>query len=296
MKILKTLTLIFVFVVFLVLGLIYQASLGAERTVLNLDYYQGLTEETEISSRIHESLKEILVREMKKELPEEMKEKSFFIIGSLEEVFDEEWLQDQFLLVAEDFLYLVEGEQEELKAVIDLRGEKEQLKILLREGFQEVLREEEIPLSHEIVDSVIEETVRGTNIPDQIYLNQLVEEEMVVRLKEASSYVQFFRNYFFISSFVLFVLLSLSFLVLSGISGGLKWIGWSALVSGLTFLSGLFLTRFFIISLVDLEDIFVDILNELLAYTVGVLFIIPVLFSLFGLIFIIIGFLLKKKF
>ena len=261
---------------------------GLERTLFNVEHFRNMNEELNVFPSIHENLKSIL--------PDfdENGDDGEFVMSILGDVFDENWLEEQFFVALEDILSYTKGEKESLTVEIDLADRKEFLEdriaeeLVLEEGF-----------SSGEAEAIAEGMEEEVELPDKLYLEDLLEEE---ETRNIFSYIIMIRTYSPIVSYAVLGLFLILMFLLAGFIGGFKWFGFNLLFSGTLFLSSLILLNTFL----DLEFMasFFEIPKELefvlslIRYTLEKIVFIPVVYCLSGLFFILLGFILgmlKKR-
>ncbi len=294
MKGLKLFAAIIIFLVLISVGWAYQGGLSANRTIFNQDYYEQMLVETNLSTSIHEHLQETILEEMSEEMPDHM---AAVVTRVLLMVFTEEWFAEQTIMITDDFVRYVTGEQQSIQAVIDLREEKEELSNRLEMALtvipEQILRmlgfdPEELYL---LADVLIEQMP----LPDRLPLEQLLMEQEAGRdlLNLLSLARQFCSVYRYITAAV-FILGLIVLFFLTGLSSALKWFGAAALLSGVSFY--LALQGWDIILPVMLElglisgglfetGFFYDVLE----YSVNLVAIVPFYYTLFGLAVLVVG-------
>lgn len=316
MRRLKIFLLILISIFVVLSGWFYLAGMSAERTVLSNSYYQDLAAETDLVSTLHQELRDSLpqmaLQDITKELEADLteQEKIFMEIGlqiitdAFLQSFDEAWLEDQLLVVTDDVLAVIKGEQQTFTAVINLRENKEQFREKLINSLETLPAEltEMLDIPTAQTEQMAEQILTEMDLPDQIYLADLIAgngDKMPRDLKNAVSTVQTTRGtYQYLPYFIFVLMLLLSFL-LAGYAGGLKWFGGAVVFFSITFLVGIQFSNTLILPVV-----FSEIKNELpfspqlfysaADYTVSSVLIIPLFTAAVGLIFIFSGIILGR--
>ncbi len=255
-------------------------NLSLERTIFNIEHFRKMNEELDVFPSIHESLESNLLGADEGE----------FEVPILGEIFDVDWLEDQFFLVLEDVLSYTKGERESLTAKIDFSDRKDLL--------EEFIMEESLPPGE--MESISGEMGEDDDFPDALYLEDLLEDE---KTKNIFSYIILVRTYSPIVSYVVLAVFLLLMLLFAGFLGGLKWFGINMFISGFIFLIFLFSIK---TSLnLDLLGNFIQIpvkfgfVISLFRYTFEQMIPVPIVYCLCGLfIFVfswVFSFLRKKK-
>ncbi len=332
MKTLKIVALLIISFLFVVIGWSYLLGMSLDRTVFNLDYYEGLLEHEEIDLRsivagiieeieieaqdeLEDPEKEALVEEM---VPEMDKLMHNIIFDAMEETIEVAWVEEQILLVVEDMLKLARGEAERLTVVIELSKLQEDFMQNLERRIEAVSEEELIaagvpeenvePVKAKFVEEFAEMTAESFNedtdvvdLPGEIDLGEIMQEgELSPGFEEALARVQMFHTYFPVVHYGAFALILLLCCLLGGLWGGLKWFGASALITGVTYISGLFITQglLFIPLLTEaIEDIpfGLDTIITAASYTVSRMYSPPLVYGGIGLIILIIAIIFGKR-
>lgn len=301
MKGLKLFAVIIIFLVLISVGWVYQVGLSANRTIFDQGYYEQILAETNLSASIHEHLQEIILEEMSEEMPDHM---AAVVTRVLLMVFTEEWFEEQTIMITDDFVRYVTGDQHSIQAVIDLREEKEELSDRLEMALtvipEQILRmlgfdPEELYLLAEVL-------IEQMPLPDRLPVEQLLMEQEAGRelLNLLSLARQFCSVYLYLTAaafmFGLIILYSLA-----GLFSALKWFGAAAIFSGASFF--LALQGWDIILPVMLElGLISGVLFEtgvfygVFEYSVDLIAIIPFYYILFGLAVLIVGLAIGKLF
>ena len=231
---------------------------------------------------------------------QELKETNI-IANAFHTAFHEEWLEEQYLLIVDDILAMVKGEQESVAGKIDVQDNKERFR-------EEIIEQTEKHLSEEVdkIESIPEdfETLAVAlsdvmDLPEQLEVANTTEQFLTPQMEKAIYNIQIFRQYFFLFYFAFVLFFVLSYL-LAGKFGGLKWFGAAVLFAGLTFLGGIYLFRMMVFDpFVDLYHNWVPlepaVISSLSSQTIHAMSIIPLLFGAFGLALLVGGIVAAKK-
>ncbi len=294
MKGLKLFCLILILVIMVLGGWFHQAGLTVEYTVLNGSYYSEMLAESGLIGELHSKIQREVAGEIAGQVP---REAALLISEAIFSVFNVDWLEDQLIMVIEDWLRFMKGEQQDFKAVIELEAKKAELEARLNRLLsilpERVMAEAGIEsgMEAQFAAGIMEEM----DLPDQIRLDELLsEEEMIYELAEFSRSVQQFRFLYIYLPFAAYILLLIFNLLLAGWAGGLKWFGSGLIASGITFLAGMQLTSFALAgpvasSLSTEEAAFAEAIIAAASYTAARASMIPVIYTLAGLFFLVIG-------
>jgi len=229
---LKVVGLILVFILFCLNGWLYQAGMGVERTIFNANYYHHLFQEAGLTSVLHQGIIDEMSPGTAPGMPPEV-EAEIELMWS--EALSEAWLEAQILAVIEDLLAVLDGEQDTLTVSIDFSEPKGRL----------------------LQEAGVEEQVFADEMPDEIPLSDIMgaDPQTWQEFLDIASRVQQVRSTLMIIAYVGMVILLLLFILLAGLSGGLKWVGVATLFSGISFLGGLQLFSFLIRNIMPPEEL-----------------------------------------
>ncbi len=208
---LKIVGLILTSIILFFAGWVYQSNLGLERTLLNTDYYRSFFQEVGLASMLHQEFQELMIPAadtagMPGTPPGDV---------SQGDAFSEEWMEEQLLLIIDDYLAVIKGEQQTFTAVLDLREVKENL-----------MQGQEAELQ-----------VLYADLPDQIPLQDIMgaDAEMWEELQEEISSIHQSQRIYNFAQYIFFAFLLLCCFLMAGPAGALKWFGSATLFSGITF-------------------------------------------------------------
>lgn len=294
MKGFKLFALIIIFFVLISVGWVYQGGLSANRTIFDQGYYEQMLVETNLSAGIHEYLQDTILEEMSEEMPDHM---AAVVTRVLLMVFTEEWFEEQTIMITDDFVRYITGEQHSIQAVIDLREEKKELSDRLEMALtvipEQILRifgfdPEELYLLAEIL-------VEQMPLPDRLPVEQLLMEqetgrELLNLLKMARQFCSIYR-YLTAAAFILSLII-LYFLV--GPFNALKWFGAAAIFSGVSFYLALRVWDVIVPVMLELGLISGNFFNtgvfyDVTEYSAKLVSVIPVYYILVGLAVLAVG-------
>lgn len=301
MKGLKLFAIIVFFLVLISVGWVYQGGLSANRTIFDQDYYGQMLAETNLSAGIHDYLQETILEELSDEMPDHM---AAVVTRVLMMVFTEDWFEEQTIMITDDFVRYVTGEQQSIQAVIDLREEKKELSDRLEMALtvipEQILRmlgfdPEELYLLAEVL-------VERMPLPDRLPVEQLLMEQEAGRdllnlLNLARQFCGIYR-YLTAAAFILSLII-LYFLV--GPFRALKWFGAATMFSGASFFLALRVWDNFLPVMLELGLINGDLFEtavfyDILEYSVSLITIVPIYYTLFGLAVLAVGIAFGKFF
>jgi len=238
-------------------GWVYLAGMSVERTILSRSYYQGLAGDTAIIADIHQELEstlaliieESVTRELEKQVGTALTEPEKLIIRSrlqlittaLAEVFYEEWFEDQFLLVSDDLLALLTGEQENLTAVIDLGEGKDRMQEKLIASLETLPAgmRGKLSIPADRIEIMVDQFMTEINFPEKlqmVYLEDTIGNDSFAEIEMAVSTLQRARGLYRFLPYLIFILLFICSIPVAGVTGALKWFGAATLFFSTTFL------------------------------------------------------------
>lgn len=287
MKILKVFLLTVLSFLLILYSLVFMLNLGLERTLFNLDHYKDMSQRFNVFSQLNQNLETgLLGPNENQELDEQGRE----MIVILQDVFDEHWLEEQFLIVTEDILSYTKGDSHSLTATINLTDRKD---ILEQKIVQRLTQEQ--GLSQVQAARMSKQISSEINLPDQINLGELMNEEV----ENVFSIIIMVRKYYPMVSAAVFVLIFLLMVLITGFSRGLKWYGAGMLISAILLLIGQValnssLNMYFVGSFIDIPS-GLEFSLDLIKYTLRKMYLIPIVYSLIGLLFISTGTILSRR-
>ncbi len=266
--------LILAFLILIVTGWFSQASIGIERTIFNADYYTKLSRDIELSSFLHRSLEEQMRPRPAGPGVDPQGPTGAEIQSSLlmMEIFHEAWVEEQFLMIVEDLIAVLDGEQNTFTASIQLGQVKEQLSSSTDPDLQQL----------------------GSELPENIPLQSIfgADPDSWHQFQRVVSNLQTFRSLFNIGPYIVFIMLIAFCIFVAGFNSSLKWVGSSAIISGITFLGLLQIGNFTMVNIFPPET-----LQEAEAFTghiISSMSTVSLIFAGIGLLSIIAGFALNK--
>jgi len=296
---LKLFALIVIFLVLISVGWAYQGGLSANRTIFEQDYYEQMLAETNLSTSIHEHLQETILEEMSEEMPDHM---AAVVTRVLLMVFTEEWFEEQTIIITDDFVRYVTGEQQSIKAVIDLREEKEELSAKLEMALTVIPEQLLRMLGFDPAELYLlaESLVEQMPLPDRLPVEQLLMEQEAGRdlLNLLSLTRQFCSVYRYLTA-AAFILGLLLLYFITGPFDALKWFGAAAMLSGASFYLALQGWNVILPGMLELGLISSDLLEtaafyNIFEYSVPLIAIVPFYYALFGLAVLAVGIVFGK--
>ena len=267
-RIFNTIALVLISIMMVLSGWVYLAGMSLERTMLGRPFYQGLAGDTDFITNIHQELEnsltvvieESVFSELEREVGADLTEEEEQIIGNrlqditlgLAEVFYEEWFEEQFLVISDDMLAFLQGEQQDLTAVIDLQEGKDRMQEQLIASLEtlppEMLVKFSIPADQ--IDPLVDRFMAEIDFPGQIKMADLtdnIRDSDFKRAEIATSFLQSARGIYRYLPYIIFAFLFICFIIVVGFSGALKWFGALTLFYSITFLGGiLFFYRYYV--------------------------------------------------
>lgn len=316
MRSLKISLLVITSIIIVLCGWFFLAGMITEKTVLSNSYYRDLLAETDLSSRLHQEIQEALPEIILEVLAEELEDKLTgeenilmftmvqLVSNAITESFDEVWLENQFILVIDDILALVKGEQQTLTAVINLHDNMEQFEENLIANLQTFSAEkmEALNIPVEQTGLVAEQILKEIDLPDQIYLADLINgngQRIPEEIENTISYLQNIRGLYHYMPYIVFMVMLFLLFLLVGFAGGLKWFGAAVIFFSITFLIGMHLINNIIPPVIFVEmdgklPFSPEIFAAITDFTVNRVSFIPLIITAIGLILVIFGTILGR--
>ena len=294
---------LFLLIIFLLLlipvGWVFQAGLTAEHTVLNRDYYHDLLEETDLTAYFQELLHDRLFEDISEQIPESL---AIVLADALMIVFDENWLEEQILLITDDLLLYVKGDQPSVQAVIDLREKKEEVRYNLETALT-LLPDQLLTMlgfDPQEIGDFTEMVVDEMPLPDQIAVKELLSEEgekgdlmtSLIRVRQ-------YRSLYTYLTYAALVLLLLFNYLLAGVARASKWIGAAVIASGISFFMILQIVLMILLApltaALEADGLLrPEIVISVVEFSAARTAVIPIYFSLAGLALLLFGILAGK--
>ena len=299
MKGIKLFLLIIYFLLLIPVGWVFQAGLTSEYTVLNRDYYHDLLEETDLTAYFQELLHDRLFEDISEQIPESL---AIVLADALMIVFDENWLEEQILLITDDLLLYVKGDQPSVQAVIDLREKKEEVRYNLETALT-LLPDQLLTMlgfDPQKIGDFTEMVVDEMPLPDQIAVKELLSEEgekgdlmtSLIRVRQ-------YRSLYTYLTYAALVLLLLFNYLLAGVARASKWIGAAVIASGISFFMILQIVLMILLApltaALEADGLLrPEIVISVVEFSAARTAVIPIYFSLAGLALLLFGILAGK--
>ncbi len=290
----KTILLIIIFLLLIPVGWAFQAGLTAEHTVLNSDYYHDLLNQTDITGDFHGMLEDRLFRDISDQLPENL---ANVVKAVMITVFDEEWLGEQILIIIDDLLLYIKGEQPSVQAVIDLREKKRKLADTLERSIA-VLPDQLLYMmgfDPQALENSVMMIVDEMPLPDQVYVEELLAAEGTYPnvLTSLAKIRQFRILYAYLAPAALILLLLLNYL-LAGAARAFKWFGAAVITAGISYFLALQTVMPLILgplkTALNAESLLrPETVATVVAFSAARVTVIPLYFSLAGLLIALVG-------
>ncbi len=231
------LILLSVFVVFLIWGVV--AGIDIQRGMLNESFIEQVLEDIPLAEAASRELPRIIMSELPAEMPPVIRQELPHAIAS---VFTPEWFQKTLKQVSSEMLAALRR-GENLDAAISIEAEKqlvyEQLLYRLGELSDEELMRGGMP---RFMIAFIPYNQLMQGIPNTLSLQQiLTQSDVQMNVGEMLDFHQRARRNFIIGIALLIPMCAAGFVLLAGLNGALRWAGWTFIVSGSLYLSGLLL-------------------------------------------------------
>ncbi len=290
----KTLLMVIIFLLLVAVGWACQVGLSAEQTVFDNDYYRGILDETGLDSHIYGVMQDRLQEGISAEMPDNL---AYVVTMVLSAVFNEEWVGKQILVLTDDIVLYLRGEQPSLQAAIDLREKKDQLRVNLENALTVIPDQILFMLGFDPqqLDALVGFLVYQLPLPDQLAVEELLAAwDTDDRLIDALAKIRQYQRFYGPLSVTGFALLLFAGSLLVGPFRALKWFGAAAVVSGLGFYLALQAGNYLYPVLLDsgfmegrifAHEIFIPVLE----FSVNRIVYIPVYYALAGLAAVLLG-------
>ncbi len=309
----KKIGLVIIAITLIFFGLVHQFAIATQRTVLTPDYYRGLVKDTTFIESIHKDLQDAfpkmmlegLLEEKEDELSDEelqlAKKRLFLFSNSLMRAFDSSWLSEQLLKGIDDAAAVIEGDQDQFLAVIDIRDRKELMKQYLIEEMKKLPEETlaELNIRPHRLETEASAFLEETDLPDLIRVSDLISQEK--GLNEFSAMVttsQDIQLAVYVAPLFVFALFLWLLKSLAGVSLSMKWFGSSLFISSVLFALALqFMGRVVFVRIIEEAGFFisaVDTLTPVALYTTSRAMTAPLIYGAVGILFFLGGYYSKK--
>jgi hypothetical protein len=308
MRAIKVLALSLLMIALIISGWFYLALLSTEKTVLNYNYYEELLLETNAVEIIYQDNFDRLPDIMRNQIYARADQETIALIKEKEALFnlvisvytseiEPPWLEEQLLVVIDDVLSLIKGEQQTLSAVIDLEKIESGFERLMRIKLKSLRRDEFNALGGHPAVIVAQggQIMRLLGVEGEINLKQVQREKVIPAQfsRPLACYNQFLNNHLLI--YLWFILIFILMILLARPAGGLKLYGSALLISGLSFYA---FSRYYnnllpqsVISNPDPNFVYLspDLVEAAISYTAERIEVLPLIFAASGAILLVIG-------
>lgn len=320
MKVLKVIAQILLFIVLFLFSVGYFATTFVERTVLSNSYYRRLLVDKNVVADIHKNLDDILADIMMDDMLDETDREDFtpatedtspysdetdmeevkkyinLLSNAVLHALDAEWIEDTALMVIDELLSYAKSPDEKPDIVVDLTERKELLKEYLAEEFRSLSPEEleDMEINPDEIDEYAENFVAEMDLPDKLDLNEMIDDSDVFeRIEPILSRIRIIRIISFIVPYVFFALVFLCFFFLTSLTGAFKRFGWGILVPGTLVAIAIITARAVVLRILSIESdsipVDFEIIRTAVGFTANRIILVPAIFALLGLAFIIGG-------
>ncbi len=317
MKVLKTIILVLLALLFIVYGLAFMTYRGIDATLVSQDYYRSVVEDFRIPRLIREQLMEMIpeiVRDgltggaviddpmMKAAIESQVELISMAMIDA----FDEKWIADQAALVTNDLVQVLDVKaQGSFSAVIEIEPKLAEIEKNIAQGLEAYSDQQLLGMfgaPKAFIPMIAQQIVSQLGLPERLVISELVDEMAPGSIQMVRSYLIQLNTWL---GFLILILVSLVFLgiciLFFKLSFGLLWFGISAVLSG-----GLFLflkSHFSNLSTisttgnVDFSSLPVssDTIQGIITFTFSKMNLFPIIFLASGIAIAVIGLLLARN-
>lgn len=314
LKTIKVIVLILLSIVFIVYTMGFMMYNGVSKTLLDKAYYRSVVSEYELSTTVHNVLKEMvpdivldgLTQGKEITNPQEkavIDSQVELISNAITDALDKEWIEEQTVMVSDDLVGLLNGDKATLTAVIDLKGKLTEIKQNIATGLENYSDAELFAIfgaPRAYIPMISEQIVGQLGLPDSLIIADLVDDMAPGATGTATNYLKIVNTTFgFLAWVGIFVFLLLCILFWK-VGKGLLWFGVTSIISGgaflfiINFFSNLSTTQNLVGADLESLPLSSETLQEIIKFTVNKMNLTPILFIVGGIIFIILGALTLK--
>lgn len=245
MKIVKIIAMIFLSLILIASGFIYQIIMGVNMTITDDVFINTTIKESKIIKEAHEYfikqmpitiLESNLGRKIKiddKEFEIDYEKYSPLVANSFGRAFSSSWLEQNVYKIVTDVTNYIKGDSKRIDTVLDLRKNKQELRVLLIDDFKKIAKD--YGLDHYLGPSDIEGTIdnilRRGEFPDEIRVDDFIPKTIHENLKQILE----LKKYFTYIPFIAFGLIAIIMMIINNPGKGLIWFGGGIISSFLAF-------------------------------------------------------------
>ena len=288
--------LIFVLLILLILNsFVFQLALVAGQTLFQESYYRDLINSTALPAFLSEALEAEITRQVSDFLPESFA--PLAVVAALN-VFDEDWTNEQFLVISDHFVDYMKGKVVAFEPKLDLRSKKEELKTAVQFALQMIPQSFLEMFGLELFGAddfdLAENLLNVLPLPDTLEVGQYISEQEAESLADSLKTLKLYRTLATYLPLLIFIVIFLAVRAIAGLPGAFKTFGLSFIISGALLWSALQLGRSFYIEKLALKlapSFLSDpqIIASLLKHFVDRTTMLPLYFVFAGVLLLLIG-------
>nr|WP_319474845.1 hypothetical protein [uncultured Sphaerochaeta sp.] len=251
MKALKIIVLVLLSVVVIVYGMAFMMYRGMDNTLLNQSYYQTVVSDNEIPALVHDEIAKMIPDIVRDGLTEGktitdpvqkagVDAQVDLISGAIIDALDEDWIEDQIVMVTDDVVNSLTGESGKLTAVIDMVPKLDEIEQNIAKGLEQYSDMELMAMfgaPKAYIPMIAEQIVDQLGLPESLVIGDLVNDMAPGTISMVRGYLSLMNTWLgvLILVIVLLVFLILAILLLQR-SSGMQWTGITIALSGALFL------------------------------------------------------------
>ncbi len=310
----KIIILTLLSLVFVVYGMGFMMYRGIDKTLLDQQYYNTVIGEYGIASSVHGALGDMIAPIVLDGLTggtpvTDAKEKAAvdkqvsLISTAITDALDEDWIEEQALMVTSDVVGLLNAEKSSLTAIIDLKGKLSEIENNIASGLEKFSDAELFAMfgaPRAYIPVIAEQIVGKLGLPESLVIADLVDASDPGTLEMVSGHLGTMDSIFGILAWLVIIVFLVLCLLFWKFGGGLQWFGLSTALTGALFLGLIsFLSNLQTIenySGVDFESLPVDssLLQSIIGFTFSEMRLMPILFLVGGVVLFALGSVVRK--
>ncbi len=251
MKALKIIVLVLLSVVVIVYGMAFMMYRGMNNTLLNQEYYQTVVSDNEIPALVHDEIAKMIPDIVRDGLTEGktitdpvqkagIDAQVDLISGAIIDALDEDWIEDQAVMVTDDVVNSLTGESGTLTAVIDMTPKFDEIEQNIAKGLDQYSDAELMAMfgaPKAYIPAIAEQIVGQLGLPETLVINDLVTDMAPGTIPMVRGYLSIANTWL---GMLVMILVFLVFLVLCILllqrNTGLQWFGITTALNGALFL------------------------------------------------------------
>lgn len=287
---------------------------GVSKTLLDKEYYRSVVSDFELSNTVHNVLKEMVPGIVLEGLTNgkpvtdpaqkaAIDSQVELISNAITDALDKEWIEEQTVMVSDDLVGVLNGDQATLTAVIDLKGKLTKIKQNIATGLENYSDAELFAIfgaPRSYIPMISDQIVSQLGLPDSLIIADLVDNMAPETINTATGYLKIVNTMFGILAWVGIIVFLLLCVLFWKVGKGLLWFGVTSIISGgaflfiINFFSNLSTTENLVGADFESLPLSSETLQEIISFTVNKMNLMPILFIVGGVVLIILGALALK--